>query len=222
MRQVEIGILALQGDFEAHQKVLSSAGFRTKLIRGLDDWSEKLEGLVLPGGESTVQLKLLEASGLWEVIDESVRLGMRVVGTCAGAILAAAHVLHAKQKSFGWVPIVIERNAYGDQRYSFERRVLWRTSGGEPCGERRLIFIRAPKIAVCASPKVRVHLTLDGFPVLVSYENILLATFHPELAGDVWFHAAWFRQDCDIGCPSEERAASAFVAQQLGAETISI
>ncbi len=178
---MRIGILALQGDFTLHAATLEAAGFTSQLIKQAEDVAG-LDGLLLPGGESTTQLNLLLREKLWEVIDYEVRQGLPVFATCAGAILAAAKTQQPQQRSFGWLPITVERNAYGDQRHSFERQVRFHGS------EHRLVFIRAPKIVAYDAEKVQVNIVVDGLPVFVEYRNQFVTTFHPELSEDPFFY----------------------------------
>lgn len=176
-----IGILALQGDFAAHAKALQAAGYATRLIKNVDDLDaqgQPIDGLVLPGGESTTMYKLLRERGLWEALDQRVRAGLKTFTTCAGTILAAAKTTNPEQPSFGWLPIHVERNAYGDQRHSFT------ATGSFNDQPLEMFFIRAPRISSIDENSVRVLMRDQGLAVLVEYRNILAATFHPELAGD--------------------------------------
>lgn len=181
-----IGILALQGDFSAHERSLQSAGFSTKLVKYPEDL-RGLDGLVLPGGESTTMIHHLKARNLWEPLNRQVQSGLKVFATCAGAILAASKIVNPDQESFGWVPITVTRNGYGDQRFSFESQAQFQD---QPL---KLVFIRAPQISSIESAEVKVHLKESNHPVLIEYRNLLLATFHPELTQDSSIYRYWFR-----------------------------
>jgi 5'-phosphate synthase pdxT subunit len=180
-----IGVLALQGDFAAHVRAVEAAGFKTRLIRQVGDVegsdgisNHAIDGLILPGGESTVQIRLLKERGLWEALDKKVKTGIPVFTTCAGTILAAAKTSNPEQEGFGWLPITVKRNAYGDQRHSFEAGANFQDT------RLKLVFIRAPQISEFDAEKVKVLIQCNGQPVLVQHKNILAATFHPELTGD--------------------------------------
>jgi 5'-phosphate synthase pdxT subunit len=174
-----IGVLALQGDFEAHRKALERAGARAVEVRGAAEL-EQVDGLVIPGGESTTMLKLLRSDNLLELLRE---FGRRrpIFGTCAGAILLASRVTHPEQESLGLVDIDVERNAYGRQ---VESRVALLDVEGGPL---EAVFIRAPIIRR-AGPAVRVLARYNGDPVLVEQGIHLVATFHPELTEDSRVH----------------------------------
>lgn len=182
--QKRLGVLALQGDFAAHQQLLLKAGYAVVLIRSVADCHD-LDGLVLPGGESTTMIKLLQSRGLWSVLDQQVRAGLKVMTTCAGTILAATQVSNPAQPSFAWLPISVVRNAYGDQRFSFTATATFQQ---RPL---QLVFIRAPQI-IEVDQSVTVHMTQHNQPVLVEYKNILAATFHPEMANDDRLYRYWF------------------------------
>src|SRR5262249_55446500 len=140
-------------------------------------------GLILPGGESTTQLNLIERFGLWEPLDRLVKANKPVLATCAGLILAAREVIDPKQKSFGWIDITVARNAFGRQLDSFE-------AIDDP-GELPLIFIRAPRIMTIGHD-VEVLARLRGEPIFVRAGSIYGATFHPELTSDTRIHRAIF------------------------------
>jgi 5'-phosphate synthase pdxT subunit len=181
------GVLALQGDFEAHWNALAGAGAVAMQVRTAADL-DGLDGLVIPGGESTTMLRILKDEGL---IEPLVRFGRErpIFGTCAGAILLATEVSNPAQDSLGLVDIAIERNAYGRQldsrvvRLMPEEEFLLRTGPGEL----ETVFIRAPIIRRIGSG-ARVYLRYNGDPVLVAHGRHLVATFHPELTGDPRIH----------------------------------
>jgi len=170
-----IGVLALQGDFEAHEKAFQQAGARTTQVRTATELGS-VDGLVIPGGESTTMLKLLNQESLMEPLR---RFGQAkpIFGTCAGAILLAREVQSPAQESLDLVDITIERNAYGRQLHS---RV---TEVNLDSGPVEAVFIRAPVIRRTGDD-VRVLAQLDGDPVLVEQGKHLVATFHPELTAD--------------------------------------
>ncbi|NUQ75968.1 MAG: pyridoxal 5'-phosphate synthase glutaminase subunit PdxT [Polyangiaceae bacterium] len=176
----KIGILALQGGIAAHARAAAEVGAEPVLVRSAEAF-DALDALILPGGESTTILKLLERHALTEPLDGYVRSGRPVLATCAGLILAAAHVTRPAQKSFGWLPISVARNAWGRQVDSFEAT--------DDAGEQALIFIRAPRI-VEVSRGASVLSTFRGEPVAVRAGAVTGLTFHPELGADRRYHAA--------------------------------
>lgn len=182
MRVPRIGILALQGDFEAHRKALARAGAEGFEVRTAGEL-QQAEGLILPGGESTTMLKLLREEGLWELLREFGR-SRPVFGTCAGAILLASKVTHPEQESLGLMDLEVERNAYGRQLHSHVARVE------SEDGPLEAVFIRAPIIRR-TGPGVRVLARYNGDPVLVEQGLHLAATFHPELTSEDRIHR-WF------------------------------
>ena len=162
----QVGVLALQGDFDAHLKALHRAGRGAIEIRTPQDLA-RVHELILPGGESTTQHKLIELGGLRAPLEDFVRSGKPVFATCAGLILCAR---------YGWLDVTVRRNAYGRHIESFECL--------DDSGTRRMIFIRAPRIERVGSD-VEVLATLDGEPVLVRQHNVTGACYHPELATPV-------------------------------------
>lgn len=177
-----IGVFALQGDFEAHLAALARAGVAARPVRSAAD-VRATTGLVIPGGESTTFRKLMEGTGIEEAIREVAFRGDPVLGTCAGAILLAEAVTNPDASGLGLLPIGIARNAYGRQLDSTVLRLtdVDRAALGDAPLEG--VFIRAPKITA-AGPGVEVLARRDGDPVLVRKENVLAATFHPELTDD--------------------------------------
>ena len=177
-----IGVLALQGDFEAHLDALSRAGVAAREVRDAEEVLAST-GLVIPGGESTTFRKLMEGTGIEEAIRAVAGRGDPVLGTCAGAILLARDVEGPRAASLGLLPMTVVRNAYGRQLDSavvrltdLARSVL----GGESL---EAVFIRAPRIA-SVDPSVEILARRDGDPVLVRQGNVTAATFHPELTED--------------------------------------
>jgi 5'-phosphate synthase pdxT subunit len=177
-----IGVLALQGDFEAHLTALGRAGVAARAVRTAAGILEST-GLVIPGGESTTFRTLMEGTGIEDAIREVARRGDPVLGTCAGAILLADTVTNPEGAGLGLLPVAVARNAYGRQLDSTVLRLtdVDRAALGEAPLE--AVFIRAPKITA-AGPGVEVLARRDGDAVLVRKENILAATFHPELTED--------------------------------------
>jgi pyridoxal 5'-phosphate synthase pdxT subunit len=177
-----IGVLAIQGDFDAHAKALREAGAQAVLVRRPEQLTD-VDGLVIPGGESTTFLKFLERDGFLAALREFVR-SKPSFGTCAGCILLAKEVLHPAQQSLGVLDATVERNAYGRQIDSVIETAQTRLDGGPL----EMVYIRAPRI-VKTGPDVNVLAERDGFPVLVEQGKILAATFHPELSADRRVHA---------------------------------
>jgi pyridoxal 5'-phosphate synthase pdxT subunit len=180
-KQPTIGVLALQGDFAAHMRALERAGAHAVEVRSRDDLAE-LDGLIIPGGESTTMLKLLDAEQLFEPLREFGR-SKPVFGTCAGAILLAREVLHPPQASLELMDLTVERNGYGRQ---IDSRIASVRIEGE-AQPLEAVFIRAPIIRR-VGPKGRILATYLGDPVLVEEGIHLVATFHPELTGDPRVH----------------------------------
>ena len=181
MPEKKVGVLALQGDFEAHAKALARAGAQPVDVRSSEQLGQ-VDGLVIPGGESSTMLKLLEEENMLEPLRE---FGEKkpIFGTCAGAILLAAAVTRPVQKSLGLMDIDVERNAYGRQLDSHIARL-------DPeglAGELEAVFIRAPIIRRVGE-RARVLARHRGDPVLVEQGRHLVATFHPELTSDSRIH----------------------------------
>lgn len=178
----KIGILAVQGDFAAHAEMLRSLGAETLEVRTVADL-ESCDALVLPGGESTTQLQFLQEEGLFDAIKKFAAAKQPIFGTCAGAILLAKEVQHPPQQSLGLLDMTVLRNAYGRQLAS---DVFFGSSTLEP-EPMEMVFIRAP-IIENIGPGVAVLAEYAGKPVLVQKENLLAATFHPELTSDPTVH----------------------------------
>jgi pyridoxal 5'-phosphate synthase pdxT subunit len=183
----KIGVLALQGDFEAHGKALARAGAEAVEVRSAEDL-EKVDGLIIPGGESTTMWKLLEEENL---IEPLLEFGRRrpIFGTCAGAILLATDVFNPPQPSLGLLDIGVERNAYGRQLES--RIATLQPQGFE--GDLEAVFIRAPIIRRVGD-NVKVLATYQGDPVLVEQGRHLVSTFHPELTDDPRIHLMFLQK----------------------------
>lgn len=183
---MRIGVLALQGDFDAHRKRLEELGAKVVLIKKPEQLDE-IDGLVIPGGESGTFLKLLGDAG-FEKLKQFVRV-KPTFGTCAGAILLATEVENPKQAGLGAIDIGIRRNAYGRQVDSSirEGRFVDEKFGSSPI---EMVFIRAPKIERVGS-NVEVLATEGGDPVVVRQGKVMAATFHPELSEDTRVHRAF-------------------------------
>ncbi len=209
-----IGVVALQGGFGAHARALRDLGHRAIEVRAEDDLAG-LDGLVLPGGESTAQLRLIDRHALGGGLQEFAASGRPILATCAGLILAARQVISPEQRSFGWIDVTVARNAWGRQVDSFEattEELSFSVASGAPGsasssssplprpdatwswneqGPLPLVFIRAPRIVRTGS-KVDVLATLCGEPILIRQGNVTGATFHPELTSDRRVHRAAF------------------------------
>jgi 5'-phosphate synthase pdxT subunit len=175
-----IGVLALQGDYEAHARAIERAGGEACEVRTAEELSA-VDGLIIPGGESTTMLKLLDRENLFEPL-RAFGESKPVFGTCAGAILLAKEVSNPKQTSLGLVDIAVERNAYGRQLDSRVTKIE-----GDGLGEMEAVFIRAPIIRR-AGAGVKVIASYNGDPVLIEAGRHLVATFHPELSSDHRVH----------------------------------
>lgn len=189
MTMARVGILAVQGDVDAHARALRAVGAKPLPVLREKDL-DAVDALVLPGGESTTIAKGLERLGLYEPLRAFGRSGRPVLGTCAGAILLAREVESHPVESLGLLDVVAVRNAYGTQVDSFAATV---DPDSDPAlAGLRCVFIRAPRL-VRPGPGVEVRARVDGWPVLVRQGPLLAATFHPELGGDPRVHRLWLR-----------------------------
>jgi 5'-phosphate synthase pdxT subunit len=179
---MKVGILAAQGDFEAHAATLARMGADYVFVRTPRDL-EGVDAVILPGGESTTQWKFLVEEGLDKSLKEHVAKGGAIFGTCAGAILLAREVRNPEQRSLGLADITVTRNGYGRQLASEVRKGISALSP-EPI---EMVFIRAP-IIERVGPHVLVLAESEGQPVLIRQGHILIATFHPELTSDSTVH----------------------------------
>lgn len=181
-----IGVLAIQGDFAAHMATLHEAGAEVYEVRKAAELRQ-VDGLVIPGGESTTLLKFILNPDLdyIEAFQEFHQAGKPMFGTCAGLILVAKDVLNPAQFSFGFIDVGVERNAYGRQKESFETVGESYLEGiAKPL---KMVFIRAPRITRLGA-QVDLLATCHEEPVMARQGNILVATFHPELTGDLTVH----------------------------------
>ena len=181
-----IGILSIQGDVDAHGAALERSGadwVRVRRGRDLDG----IDGLVLPGGESTTISKGLARAGLYEPLESFASSGRPILGTCAGAVLVAREVENHPVRSLGLIDVVAVRNAYGTQVDSFSA-----VSEGVFEGL-RCVFIRAPRLRR-PGQDVEVLARVDGWPVFVRQANVMATTFHPELTADGRVHSAFIEQ----------------------------
>ena len=181
----KIGILALQGAFAEHEQVLKALGVETVQIRNQQDWEAHadIDGLILPGGESTVMGKLLHDLDLFEPIKAKIDTGLPVFGTCAGLILLAKTIVGDQTKHLASMDISVARNAYGRQLGSFVTDAKFKGIGEIP-----MVFIRGP-IMEAVGPAVEVLSQVKGDIVAAKEKNMLVTSFHPELTGDTRFHA---------------------------------
>lgn len=177
-----VGILALQGDFEAHGKILRSLGARPRDVRVPTDL-QGLDALIIPGGESTVMTLGIEREGLTEPLRE-ISQQIPVLGTCAGMIML-------DREHLGVLDVTATRNAFGRQLHSFEADLELE---GVPGGPVHAVFIRAPWVAE-AGPEVQVLGRVDGHPVAIRQGNVLAVSFHPELSGETRLHQLLLRRN---------------------------
>ncbi|HEU4749556.1 MAG TPA: pyridoxal 5'-phosphate synthase glutaminase subunit PdxT [Acidimicrobiia bacterium] len=178
-----VGVLALQGDFREHLKVLERLGCETRPVRTRDDL-EQVEAIIIPGGESTTIGKLSVRFGIFEPLRNRIEAGLPTFGTCAGMIFLAANVTEGHQPLLGSLDVVVERNAFGRQNDSFEAD-LDINGFDRPFPA---VFIRAPWVAKMGNG-VEVLATIDGHPVMVRQGRVLASSFHPELTGDDRIHS---------------------------------
>ena len=179
---MNIGILALQGAFAEHEAILSEIGVSTFQIRQCSDLSRSLDGLIIPGGESTVQGKLLRELNMFSQLKELITDGLPVFGTCAGLLLLAGKIENDEQTHLATMNITAVRNAYGRQLGSFHTNARFAESESIP-----MTFIRAPYIKNVGDG-VTVLSTVDGKIVAARQNNQLVTSFHPELTRDLTVH----------------------------------
>jgi 5'-phosphate synthase pdxT subunit len=182
-RPKQVGILALQGDFEAHAKMVRALGAQPREVRTPPDL-EGLDALIIPGGESTVMTLGIEREGLAEPIRDLIGAGTPVLGTCAGMIML-------DREHLGVLDVTTRRNAFGRQVFSFEADIDVDGVGGGPM---HAVFIRAPWVAE-HGPEVEVLGRVEEHPVAIRQGNVLAVSFHPELAGDTRLHELLLAMD---------------------------
>lgn len=192
-----VGVLALQGDFREHLFALAECGVDAIAVKGVAE-IEKIDALILPGGESTTIAKLARAFGLFESIAGRIKGGMPTYGSCAGMILLAERIESAAvgQESFGGMDITVRRNAFGRQVDSFEAEL---NMVGITAPAIRAVFIRAPWVAqVGAGVEVLASVEIEGelHPVAVRQGNLLATSFHPEITGDNRVHRYFIENIC--------------------------
>ena len=181
------GILALQGGFERHAEVCRKMGYKVRLVKNRSDLNS-VSSIIVPGGESTVMLRLLERSGLREYLRDAVVSGLPYFGTCAGMVLASGKADRLPFPSLSLMDIEVERNSYGRQKDSFQRNVLTNIS----CtGIVKGVFIRAPRILKAGENIKKLGFICDE-AVIVREKNVLAASFHPELTDDNTLHKYFF------------------------------
>ena len=182
---MKIGILALQGAFAEHERVLERLGVENVELRNLEDfqkYQKELSGLILPGGESTTMGKLLRDQDMLIPIREAILSGLPVFGTCAGLILLAKEITSQDESHLGTMDMVVERNAYGRQLGSFYTEAECKGVGKIP-----MTFIRGPIIS-SVGEDVEILATVDNQIVAAQEKNMLVTSFHPELTDDVRLH----------------------------------
>ena len=186
---MKVGVLALQGAFGLHERVLNRLGVAAVQVRTAQELAE-VDRLVIPGGESTAISKLLDANGLADPLAERLAGGLPVLGTCAGLILLASKVVdgYPGQRCFGAVDAAVRRNGYGRQADSFSAPVAVAIDGWQSAFPG--VFIRAP-VVESTGAEVEVMAELDGVPVLCRQGSAVASSFHPELADDDRIHR-WF------------------------------
>ncbi|VTY14005.1 pyridoxal 5'-phosphate synthase glutaminase subunit PdxT [uncultured Streptococcus sp.] len=182
---MKIGILALQGAFAEHERVLERLGVKNVELRNLEDfqkYQKELSGLILPGGESTTMGKLLRDQDMLLPIREAILSGLPVFGTCAGLILLAKEITSQDESHLGTMDMVVERNAYGRQLGSFYTEAECKGVGKIP-----MTFIRGPIIS-SVGEDVEILAIVDNQIVAAQEKNMLVTSFHPELTDDVRLH----------------------------------
>lgn len=180
-----IGVLALQGDFAEHQRMLESAGSTTVLVKHARQL-DSVDGLVIPGGESTTIAKLTGTSGdgIFEAITNRARQGMPLYGTCMGTIFLAKEIENSTQGRLALMDICVKRNAFGAQKFSREEDVAIPCLGEKPFN---VIFIRGPIITRCGTGVIEQARVSEGI-VMARQDNLLATAFHPELTDDCRVH----------------------------------
>ncbi|MBI2218320.1 MAG: pyridoxal 5'-phosphate synthase glutaminase subunit PdxT [Candidatus Rokubacteria bacterium] len=190
---MKIGVLALQGDFDQHRKALARVRLAGEPVESVEirktEQLDEIDGLIIPGGESTTLLKLMGDWGFVPALEKFHAAGKPIFGTCAGLILLAKEVDRPKQFAFGFIDVDVERNAYGRQRESFATPGVVELDAPRPL---EMVFIRAPRIRR-AGPGVTVMARHRDEPVMAREGTILVAAFHPELTHDPGVHEYFCR-----------------------------
>lgn len=186
---MRIGVLAVQGAFAEHEKMLADIGVESFEIRQKKDLERSMDGLILPGGESTVMGKLLKELDMFDDLKEKIETGLPVMGTCAGLILLAEELSNDEKVHFATLPVTVKRNAYGRQLGSFFTNGAVKGVGNIP-----MAFIRAPYVEKC-SDDVEVLAEVDDKIVAVKYKNQLGLSFHPEVTDSTAVHE-YFTEMC--------------------------
>lgn len=189
---MKIAVLAVQGAFEEHEQVLRSLGAETIQLRQAEDLNQSFDGLILPGGESTTQGKLLRDQHMLEPLRRKITDGLPTLATCAGMILLAEHISGEDTVHLGTLPITVKRNAYGRQLGSFH----WSEAEFAGLGIFPMEFIRAPYVEK-AAPPVEILARVNGRIVGVRFQNQVAVAFHPELGGDHRIHELFLQF---VGC----------------------
>ena len=202
-KKLKIAVLAVQGAFIAHEKMLEQLGAKCIELRQAADCEQDFDGLVLPGGESTVQNKLLRELGMYDILKAKIDAGLPVLATCAGMILLADTIGNDDMRCFGTLPVTVRRNAYGRQLGSFSG--MHDVAG---IGEFEMRFIRAPYVEkinesasasapanekVAGSDSVHILGTVENRIVGVEYKNQIALAFHPELTDDTRIHEKFLK-----------------------------
>lgn len=182
-----VAVLAVQGAFIEHEKMLGQLGVNCIELRKKEDLAQNFDGLVLPGGESTVQGKLLKELDMFDPLKKQIEEGLPVLATCAGLILLAKQIQNDERTHFQSLPVTVKRNAYGRQLGSFHTKKEVKGIGTVP-----MTFIRAPYVEY-AAPEVDILARVDGHIVAVRYQNQLALSFHPELDDDLNIHRYFVR-----------------------------
>jgi 5'-phosphate synthase pdxT subunit len=194
---VNVGVLALQGDFREHISALGDCGVTGKLVKTVAEISA-VDALIIPGGESTTISKLAKAFGLFDLISKRISEGMPTYGSCAGMILVAKTILDpaSDQDTFGGIDMEVRRNAFGRQTESFEVDLDFKSISGAPV---RGVFIRAPWVEA-HGPEVEILASVEisgvKHPVAVRQGRVLATSFHPELTGDNRVHRYFLEDVC--------------------------
>lgn len=177
-----IGVSGIQGDFREHKWAIEKLGVETYVVRTPEDL-EKVDGLIIPGGESTTMIRIMKRIGLFDALKEKILKGFPVYGTCAGLIVLAKEIENYPQESLGVINIKVRRNAYGRQVDSFDEMVEIK-GFDRPF---KAIFIRAPRVEEWGN-EVETLTFLDKHPIMLRQKNVLVTSFHPELTDDTRVH----------------------------------